>query len=251
MKNKLFALILIPIVSQTTVHGYSILPDTIDSKKHFVKTTKDLTLAPNPAIRAFIIKNASITKNNITLEAYYTFKKPQNIKNPITSSDRLSIINILHSVSSMQGIQYYSQTRNKLRILFEKSYVIQYPSTKQLNDPVVKDLKQAYIFYTLQKDTTFGEITYQYTIYQMPDFISLNTENVNSIKYATIPVVDKRKFKFFLFILDKGEDIALYCLYSIDVIGDKALPLQKVRDSLFHRSDAIILWFYNKLYEKL
>jgi len=66
-----------------------------------------------------------------------------------------------------------------------------------------------------------------------------------------MPVVDKRKFKFFLFIIDKDEDIALYCLYSIDVIGDKALPLQKVRDSLYHRSDAIIAWFYDRLIGKL
>ncbi|MEW6528147.1 MAG: DUF6675 family protein [Spirochaetota bacterium] len=251
MKNKLFALILTLIVPQTTVQGYSILPDTIDGKKHFVKTTKELTLAPTPAIRAFIIKNASITKNNITLEAYHTFKKPQNIKNPITSSDRLSIINILHSVSSMQGIKYYSQTRKKLRILFTKSYIIHYPSLKQLNDPSIKHLQQVYSFYTLQEDKTFGKVVYQYIIYQIPEFILLKTENVNHIKYFSMPVVDKRKFKFFLFILDKGEDIALYCLYSIDVIGDKALPLQKVRDSLFHRSDAIILWFYNKLYGKL
>ncbi|NMB65216.1 MAG: hypothetical protein GYA16_10160 [Spirochaetes bacterium] len=250
MKNKLFALFLILIALQTIVQGYSILPDTIHSKKHFVKTTKELTFAPNSVIRAFIIKNASITKNNITLEAYHTFKKPQNIKNPITSSDRLSIINILHSISSMQGIKYYSQTRKKLRILFNKSYVVDYPSLKQLNDPVIKHLQQTYTFYTLQEDKTFGKVTYRYTIYQIPEFILLKTENVNHIKYSMMPVVDKRKFKFFLFILDKGEDIALYCLYSIDVIGDKALPLQKVRDSLFNRSDAIVLWFYNRLYGK-
>ncbi|MGB4270126.1 MAG: DUF6675 family protein [Spirochaetota bacterium] len=251
MKNKLFFLIFILIAPQTTVQGYSILPDTINSKKHFVKTTKELTLAPTPVIRAFIIKNASITKNNITLEAYHTFKKPQKINNPISSSDRLSIINILHSVSSMQGIKYYSQTRKKLRILFHKSYVIHYPSLKQLYNPIIKHLQQAYTFYTLQEDKTFGKVVYQYTIYQMPEFILLKTENVNSIKYSMMPVVDKRKFKLFLFILDKGEDIALYCLYSIDVIGDKALPLQKVRDSLFHRSDAIIQWFYNRLYGEL
>lgn len=248
--KKLFIYSLVLIVTPMITLGYSILPDAIKSNKHFIKTTRDLTLAPTPTIKAFIIKNALITKNNITLEAYHTFKKPHFMKNPISDSDRLSMINILHSVSSMQGIQYYSTTRKKLRTLFEKSYVIHYPSLKQLNDPVVKHLQQTYTFYTLQKDKTFGEVPYRYTVYQIPDFILLKTENVNTIKYSMMPVVDKRKFKFFLFILDKEESIALYCLYSIDIIGEKAFPLQKVKDSLYQRSDAIIAWFYNKLIAK-
>lgn len=248
--KKLFICILALTMAPPIALGYSILPDAIKSNKHFVKTARELTLAPTPAIKAFIIKNAPITKNNITLEAYHTFKKPHFMKNPISDIDRLSIINILHSVSSMEGIQYYSTTRKKLRTLFEKSYVIHYPSLKQLNDPIVKNIQQIYTFYTLQKDKTFGEVTYHYVVYQIPDFILLKTENINTIKYSMMPVVDKRKFKFFFFILDKGEDIALYCVYSIDIIGDKALPLKKVKDSFYQRSDAIIAWFYNKLIAK-
>ena len=251
MTNRLFAFALLLLAAQTVVIGYSILPETILSKKHFVKTTEELTLTPTPEIKSYITKNTSITKNNITLEAYYTFKKPQSIKSTITNADKLRIINILHSVSSMQGIQYYSQTRKQLRILFDKSYIIDYPSLNRLQDPIIKNLQPIYSFYALQQDTTFGEVVYYYTIAQLPEFIVLKTENVNSIKYAMMPVVDKRKFKFFLFIIDKGEDIALYCLYSIDVIGDKALPLQNVKDSLYHRSDAIIAWFYDRLIGKL
>ncbi len=250
MTKKLFASIILLLGTQTISTAYSILPDTIKSQKHFITTTRELSLSPTQTIKAFIIKNVPITKNNITLEACYTFKKPEGMKNPITDGDRLYIINVLHSVNSMQGIQYYSHTRKKLRTLFEKSYIIQYPSLKQANDPVVKNLQQTYTFYILQKDKTFGEVPYRYTIYQKPDFILLKTENVSTIKYSMIPVVDKRKFKFFMFILDKGEDIALYCVYSIDIIGDKALPLQKVKDSLYHRSDAIIAWFYTKLTTK-
>lgn len=251
MTYRLFACGLLFLAVEIFFLGYSILPETIISKKHFAKTKKELNLAPTPEIKAFIIKNTSINKNNITLEAYHTFKKPHNITNPMISADRLRIINILHSVSSMKGIQYYSQTRKKLRILFHKSHIVQYPSLNPLHDQVIKDLQQTYSFYTLQEDKTFGNVTYQYSIFHVPEFILLKTENVNNIKYAMIPVVDKRKFKFFLFIIDKGEDIALYCLYSIDVIGDKALPLQKVRDSLYHRSDAIIAWFYNMLTGKV
>ncbi|MGQ9842388.1 MAG: DUF6675 family protein [Spirochaetota bacterium] len=251
MTYRLFACFLLLFAIQTFFIGYSILPETIISKKHFVKTKNELNFAPTQQIKAFIIKNTSITKNNITLEAYYTFKKPHKITNPMTSADRLRIINILHSVSSMEGIQYYSQTRKKLRILFHKSHIIQYPSFNPLHDPVIKHLQKTYSFYTLQEDKTFGKVTYQYSIFQLPEFILLKTVNVNKITYAMIPLVDKRKFKFFLFIINKGEDIALYCLYSIDVIGDIALPLQKVKDSLFHRSDAIITWFYNRLIEKV
>ncbi|MCX8125332.1 MAG: hypothetical protein N3F66_14380 [Spirochaetes bacterium] len=247
MMKKLSIFILAITFLHTIALGYSILPNIVQSQKHFVKTTRDLTLSPTPTIKVYILKNVPITKNNITLEAYYTFKKPAHVKSPFTSNDRLLIINILHSVSTMQGIQYYSQTRKKLRTLFEKSYVIQYPSFKQLDDPVIKDLKQVYTFYTLQKDRIFGEITYQYTIYQMPEFILLKTENINSVKYVMMTVVEKRKFKFFLFIIDKGEDIGLYCVYSIDILGNMAFPLQKVKDSLYHRSDAIINWLYNKL----
>jgi hypothetical protein len=151
----------------------------------------------------------------------------------------------------MQGIQYYSQTRKQLRILFDKSYIIDYPSLNRLQDPIIKNLQPIYSFYALQQNTTFGEVVYYYTIAQLPEFIVLKTENVNSIKYAMMSVVDKRKFKFFLFVIDKGEDIGIYCQYSIDMIGNIVFPLQKVSDSLYHRSDAIVLWFYNKLIGKL
>lgn len=113
----------------------------------------------------------------------------------MTSADRLWIINILHSVSSMKGIQYYSKTPKKLRILFHKSQIIQYPSLNPLHDPVIKHLQLTYSFYTLQEDKTFGKITYQFSIFQLPEFILLKTENFNKIKYAMMPVVDKRKFK--------------------------------------------------------
>ncbi len=117
--RKLFIYILALIVTPPIAMGYSILPDAIKSNKHFVKTTRELTLAPSPTIKAFIIKNASITKNNITLEANHTFKKPHFMKNPISDNDRLTIINILHSVSSMQGIQYYSTTKKNCALFLK------------------------------------------------------------------------------------------------------------------------------------
>ncbi|HOM08627.1 MAG TPA: hypothetical protein PLO73_00570 [Spirochaetota bacterium] len=249
MIYKFFAFIILLFLPQTNLLGYSILPETIHSQKHYLKSTQEITLTSTPAIRAFITQNIPIT-NNITLEAYYTFKKPQNIKNPMTGSNRLFIINILHSISSMQGIKYYSQTRKRLRILFDKSYIVQYPSLKPLHDPCINKLIDEYSFYAMQKDTTFGEVIYQYTIYQKPEFILLKSENMDVMKYFMMPIVDKKGFKFFLFILVNGEDIALYCLYSIEVINDKVFPLQKVRDSLFNRSDAIVLWFYNRLFGK-
>lgn len=244
--KKLFILVLLLSMVKINAFGYSILPITIKSQKHFAETIGELTLAPTPSIKSFVINNVS-TNNIIFLEAYYTFKKPDFIENTITDSDKLFIINILHSISSMQGIQYYSHTRKKLTTLFEKSYVIQYPSLQRLNDPIVRNLQQTYTFYILQKDNTLGEVAYHCMINHSTDFIVLKIENISAIKYKMMPIVEKHKFKFFLFVLDKGKDIAIYCVYSIDITTGRVLLMQNIKESLYNRSDAIIVWFYNKL----
>ena len=74
---------------------------------------------------------------------------------------RLRIYNILLSMSTMKGTQYYSASRERMRTLFAESYVVDGPNRQnRLPDPVVQEIPPTSKLTVLQEDLTFGENLY-------------------------------------------------------------------------------------------
>lgn len=243
-------IVIITIASPQFAFGYSILPDAVMCKKHLIASTDDVELSPHQAITSYIMSTITLLKNPVMLEALYTFKKPKTMgmRCPFNTADKLVIINILHSLRSMEGIKYYSHTRKRLHTLFEKSYIIQYPSMKQADDPVITVLNKTYSFYSLQKDTTFGKILYYNTIELTNNFIVFHVQNVTTVTYTMFPVMNRGKFHLFIFFVCNPNTIEIYCMYLISESNNPFISLEVLTESLYNRLDAIILAMYKKLF---
>ena len=69
-----------------------------------------------------------------------------------------TVFTTLQSISTMEGIEYYSQSRGYMRTLFHESYVIDHPGTrKRLPDPVWTTVPSQDRLYVYQRDSSFGK----------------------------------------------------------------------------------------------
>ena len=106
---------------------------------------------------------------------------------------RLRIYNILRSLSTMKGIQYYSASRERMRTLFAESYVVEGPDgEKRLPDPVADEIPVYSRLYALQEDLTFGENIYLMEFHYSGETFLLDSTNLTTMNYFFLPMVNRK-----------------------------------------------------------
>jgi hypothetical protein len=149
----------------------------------------------------------------------------------------LALYNVLHAVSTMKGVTYYSVTRRKEMVLFLQSYVI--PSPAQSNspqpDPVFNELPPEHELFTLQEDTSFGRNTYAEHVAALPDHLYLKSENLSTITFLLMPVVTPHNLVSHVVLVPAGKDVLFYgvsCLRSGIPMGDVNSRTQSMENRL-------------------
>lgn len=180
-------------------------------------------------------------------EALYLYKKPVNRQgNPGIDIEKISVT--LRSLSHLQGIEYYSNSRKKMRILYEKSYVVDSQDKKtRLSDPVQGSADGLSVL-ALQKDLTFGEYLYNYSYRQTSDSIGFFSQNMDSMNYSLFKVIDPGKLRISLVVHDMGDYLLVYGLTRADFPAIPGLE-GKLNLSFTSRTEAMYIWFI-KEYEK-
>ncbi len=178
-------------------------------------------------------------KTGLIIESVYLYQKKE-------TDHTVSIPLLLRSISHLEGVQYYSPSRKKMRTLYETAYAIESPDTKKrIADPKIEASPQK--VFTLQKDLTFGENMYEYTFIDGEGVSAFCSENLTSLR-KIIRLVPKRCLNVALVVYDLGDYIALYGIARADV-GQYPLFKNKMMNSISARSDALYEWFV-KEYEK-
>ncbi|MBA7657533.1 hypothetical protein ES703_65472 [subsurface metagenome] len=163
----------------------------------------------------------------------------------------LAIYNILLSISTMEGIEYYSASRGRMRTLFSESYCIDSPeSKKRLHDPEVDSIPPYSRIYNLQRDLTFGENIYLSEYFLGGEYIMLKNRNLTTMRYLLLPMVQPNNiFTYFIFI-PSGNKLIFYGLTSAHTL--KFFGLERTREaSFYNRLKAIYGWFIDRLNAEL
>ena len=177
------------------------------------------------------------------IECLYLYKK--------TGTPTKSISDILHSVSALEGLEYYSPSRGKMRTLYEKSYMVKQTvnskgkaTYERIDDDMTVD--SAFI---LQKDLSFGEHIYENTYYKGTDgsygFTCVNQEN---LWYSIVKVLNAKNMNIGITIVDLGDYLLTYVNTRANCTKMSALR-NKLQNSFSARAEAIYGWFI-KEYEK-
>ena len=160
---------------------------------------------------------------------------------------RLLIYNILRSMSTMKGIQYYSASRERMRTLFAESYVVDGPvAEKRLPGPVVREIPPFSKLHVLQEDLTFGENLYATEFRYSGDYFLLDSTNLTTMHYFIFPMVKPENSVTLILLIPSGEQLLFYGAVGAHTLRLPGLARSR-EDSFYNRLKAIYGWFTDRM----
>lgn len=169
-------------------------------------------------------------------------------RSPIGRDEALLLFHkTLRAFSSMQGIQYWSASRNRMHTLFEESWRVSGPSDDgRLPDPTIATIPTAPEAFTIrQKDTTFGANRYSCSIAPSPAGLTMETGNLNGLSLGILPVIGPGKLVTRVLIVPVKEGVYFYVVSGASLSFSLGMG-EKMRESFANRAQALCLWFASK-----
>lgn len=158
-------------------------------------------------------------------------------------ASRLKIYNILRSISTMEGIEYYSASRKRMRTLFARSYVIDGPDKqKRIPDPLVQEIPAYSRLYIFQEDLTFGENVYRSEYRYSGQYFLVTNRNMTTMRYFLLPMVKAEQSVTYILLIPAGREILFYGATGANTMS--FFGLERTREnSFYNRLKAIYGWF--------
>lgn len=175
---------------------------------------------------------------------------------PIAVSDRaftedgiLTVYNILRSVSTMEGIEYYSASRGRMRTFYHESYAIAGPDDEaRIPDPVVDTIPRVDTIYVRQRDGSFGTNVQEITYRAADSTFFLSMVNTTTMVYKVVPLVTPGNLQTFLVITPRPEDGTIEFYGNLGVRVPALFGMrERARDSFYNRIVALHDWFSREL----
>ncbi|MBP7494613.1 MAG: hypothetical protein KA771_03880 [Spirochaetales bacterium] len=159
----------------------------------------------------------------------------------------LKIYNVLRSVSTMKGLQYYSVTRGRMHTLFAESYAIAGPDNQtRIPDPLVETIPEESVVYVFQEDLTFGKNITRWVYRWEKEEFSVSSTNLTPMKYGILTMADPEQMQTHLLIQPMRDGISFYGCAVVKSI--RFLGLEKrSKESLYNRIKAIYSWFEKEI----
>ena len=178
---------------------------------------------------------------DVVVEALFSWNKPDR-SDP--EAELLTLYNIFRSIGSLEGIEYWSASRNTMRLFYEISHLISGPDdTERLPDtwlPAIPLHRET--LFARQKDLSFGDNHYQIFLEAGTDHVSITTSNLTTMRYGIIPVAAPGRLNVRVLAINADDAVLFYAVSSA-----KAAVLPGVRgkleNSFGNRAAALYAWF--------
>ncbi len=160
------------------------------------------------------------------------------------------LFTILHAAGSMQGITYYSNSKKKIRVLYEESWLINnLQEKKKLSDPVFTSMPAQASYMMWQKDATLGGIAYTVTLQSGTNWITSTAHNVSTVVYGIVPIIQPKRLFLRYLAIQTDEGILFYAVMSVRPLVFPGIS-ERYISSLQNRITAVYSWLETKLYEQ-
>ena len=180
-----------------------------------------------------------------TYEGLYQLKKEDLLKNGNSGKTSITIDDISHvvrSISTMEGIKYYSTTRNKEMVLLKRTYMIAGANDKTKVPDQNTGNADGQISYCLQDDSSFGVNTYKLTYHQNEDTLWCNFTILDKMGIGPFRPIHPGKMIINILVIDCGDDVLLYMCTDTDSIKLPGIKGQ-ITKSMIARMTAVYEWF--------
>ncbi|MFW5768953.1 MAG: DUF6675 family protein, partial [Spirochaetota bacterium] len=190
-------------------------------------------------------------KPNIGVEAVYLYPA-EGIRANRETLTRLS--DMLHRVSTLAGIEYYSNSRGHMRTFFRRFYPISEPENPKdlvgenvadpspLPDPIPSGLPVNDTLYAFQEDLTCGEAVSRIEYHTGEGVLNLVIENLTDLHYKFIRLVKAGNMQIHLSLILLDDYILFYGNCAVKTFNLFGIAARK-KESFLNRIDAMYSWF--------
>ena len=165
------------------------------------------------------------------------------------SERRLRLYNILRSVSTLQGLEYYSASRGKMRLLFEESWALADAGSSRdaLDDPLVKSIPLEDSIMIHQRDKSFASNRSEMRFSARGEAFAAEIVNITPMRYkGLIRVADPGDMQTHLIVVPVREGILIYGTMAART-RDVRVFLDRARNSFTNRVIALTGWYRARL----
>lgn len=231
LEQKLDSLLPAPIIKELVETG------KIQKSAYKDKNAK-ITLLPSLDIAKRIISLVN-PRTYFFVENLYLYEKPDSSD---INVDTEKISNILRSLSTLEGIEYFSTTNQNNQILYEKSYSIVSKDDKTKKADNLEDKTNGLRVFALQHDSLFGENIYQYDYSLSENTVSLQSTNYEPLKISFLTVINTGNLQASLIVHDMNTHLLIYAFTQAKFIYLPGLE-GRVNSAFSTRAEALYNWF--------
>ncbi|OQX29034.1 MAG: hypothetical protein B0D92_05840 [Spirochaeta sp. LUC14_002_19_P3] len=269
MNKKVFFLLILIAAAATSLNALeslaNVLPALSNADKEKLVRDGELlrfhgegispNLLPDTPLSAAAVRELLSGEMTIGIEGLFftpVEKLPPSYKDMDTDERTLKLYNILRSVSSLTGLEYYSASRGKMRLLFEESWVIDNPDkpSQPLPDPLLDTVPASSSIFIHQKDKSFGTNQSKITFSHNSGIFSALIVNLSPMRYMGIfKVVNPGGMQTHLIIVPVQEGLLVYGTIAAKTLNVKMF-LNKAENSFTNRVIALTGWYKTRLLEE-
>ena len=229
---------------------YSLIPDSdMKTLKKENKLTlfleKDQAPVYLPMISERVDISSVINESNFNtgIETLFIHKEKEYIKSI------KEYFEILTDIRTLEGIQYYSHSREKYRTLFAEAYPVKGTDrNKTAEIPSYDENTKNYSFNCYIRDLSFGKNYYKLDYTVSDNYLIMKMTNIDDMRYKLIPVIGEENLTFYLIIIADSDELAIYCSGICSHVNAGFLK-KKIRNSIHSRVTALYEWFTDNLSE--
>jgi len=208
---------------------------------HIFHEDIDLKYLPKVGMERWIINAIKKVQPTIGVEVLLIYKYKG--KKGDSEQGLLSIYNTLRSLSTLKGIEYYSASRKRMRIMFHDAYIVDSPDKKnKLSDPIVQSIPSLSSLYVYQNDSSFGENVYKVLYHFKDNYFLMEMHNLTQIWWGIIPIIDPQKLKYIILIYPFEDYLVFYSVICVNAFNFLGIADQKSA-SFYNRIKALYKWF--------
>ena len=178
---------------------------------------------------------------------YFTGEMLYLIQKTTAQNDIEKAARVIRAISTLEGIQYYSNTRKKFATLYKTCYMIDGPeSRKKIPDVIEKIEDKQHYFYL--HDNSFGKCAYTIDFERTDSEVSNFFSNIDPLKILLFNSVKSRHLKIYIVLSDAGDSFLMYFLIQ-SLFPATPINENVMTKSFTARADAIAQWFEDNYYK--
>ncbi len=209
--------------------------------QYFKEKDRDFTLYPKTELGSLLKETWTEKKDPVFVaESLFLIEKPAEANSPELDTELIS--RIMRSISSMEGIEYYSNSEKKMKTLYIQSYTVDNLEDKNRISDKVEGSADNLSIYAFQEDGSFGDNYYQIDYRQRENEVSMVIRLKEPLKYGLITAVKANNLVFNIDVLDKGDYLIMYIGAKVKFPAISLLE-NKLNKSFGSRITALYDWF--------